>query len=126
MNVKSERILAKDTPDEAGNEVLVQGWVQARRDHGKLVFIDLRDRSGLLQIVFNPQVSKEAHEAASTLRPEFVVAIHGKVNMRPERLINPKVVSGTVEIEATRVEILSKAETLPFDMGGEKLVLELP
>src|SRR5664279_208382 len=120
------RILAKDTPKEAGKEVLIQGWVHARRDHGKLIFIDLRDRSGLVQVVFNPRASEEAYKIAETLRGEYVVSIHGKVNKRPERLINPKIESGTVEMEALQVELLSKADTLPFDMGGETLNLELP
>lgn len=120
------RTLAKDTLNNISQQILVEGWVRARRDHGKLIFIDLRDRSGLLQVVFNPHVSQKACDIASQLRPEDVVAIHGKVNKRPERLVNPKIVSGAVELEAVRVELLSKAETLPFDMGGEKLPLELP
>lgn len=122
----TKRILAKDTPNEAGNEVLIKGFVQARRDHGKLLFIDLRDRSGLIQVVFNPRVSEKAYEAATVLRPEFAVAITGNLKARPEKLINPKLVSGTVELEATDLEILAEAETLPFDMGGEELNLELP
>lgn len=120
------RILAKDTVNEVDKEVKVQGWVHARRDHGRLIFIDLRDRSGLLQVVFNPKVSEEAHKVASQFRPEDVVEITGKINARPERLINPKIVSGTVELEATKAEIISQAETLPFDMGAETLHLELP
>ncbi|MEK7570923.1 MAG: aspartate--tRNA(Asn) ligase [Patescibacteria group bacterium] len=121
-----QRILTAETPQHIDQEVLVQGWVHARRDHGKLLFIDLRDRSGLLQIVFNPRVSEEAHKIAQTLRPEFVVSIKGKINARPERLVNAKIASGTVELEATQLEILAEAETLPFDMGGEELHLELP
>lgn len=120
------RILAKDTPAEVDKEVLVQGWVNSRRDHGKLIFIDVRDRTGLLQVVINPKVSEEAHKIASELRSEDVVEIKGRVNKRPERLVNPKLVSGTVELEATEVRVLSKAETLPFDMGAETLNLELP
>jgi len=121
-----KRILASQTSEHVNKEVLIEGFVHARRDHGKLIFIDLRDRSGLVQVVFLPQTSKEAHEVASTLRPEFVVAIKGKVNKRPEKLINPRLTSGTVEVEALYVEVLSEAETLPFDMGGEDLKLELP
>lgn len=120
------RILAGNTPKEVGNEVLVQGWVHSRRDHGKLIFIDIRDRSGLLQVVFHPKVSEAAYEAASKFHPEDVVAITGKINKRPDRLINPKIVSGTVELQATKAEILSVAATLPFDMGQEVLDLELP
>ncbi len=126
MSAKLQRVLAEDTPKHIGQEVLVEGWVAARRDHGKLIFIDLRDRSGLVQVVFNPQVSKSAYEIANTLRGEFVVAIQGTVKKRPERLINPKIESGTVEIEATHTEILATADTLPFDTGSETLNLELP
>lgn len=122
----NKRILAKDTRLETGNEILIQGWVQARRDHGKLIFIDLRDRSGLVQVVFNPKVSEQAYQSAVELRPEFVVSIHGKVNRRPERLVNPKLESGTVEVEALHTEVISKADTLPFDLSSEQLHLELP
>lgn len=120
------RLLAKDTPKEVDKEVTIQGFVAARRDHGKLLFIDLRDRSGLLQVVFNPRVSEKAHQTAQELRPEYVVSIVGSVKKRPEHMINPKIASGTVEVEALKLEILSVAETLPFDMGGEELNLELP
>lgn len=122
----NKRILAKDTPQEVDKDILIQGFVSARRDHGKLIFIDLRDRSGLVQVVFNPRVSTDAHLKAIDIRPEFVVSIKGKVNKRPDHMINPKIVSGTVEVGALEIEILSIAETLPFDMGGEELNLELP
>lgn len=126
MTNNLRRILAKETTGKANEEVLVQGWVHARRDHGKLIFIDIRDRTGLLQVVFNPKVSEGAHKIASEFKPEDVVEIRGKINKRPERLINPKIVSGTVELEATETKLLSKAETLPFDMGTEELNVELP
>jgi nondiscriminating aspartyl-tRNA synthetase len=121
-----QRILTKDTINHTGEEVLVKGWVYVRRDHGKLIFIDVRDRGGLLQVVFNPQVSAESHELATTLKSEDVVTIRGKVNARPEKLVNPKLASGTVELEATGLEILARAEPLPFDIGKEKLDVELP
>lgn len=123
---KLQRILAKDTPENIDKEIKISGFVAARRDHGKLIFIDLRDRSGLVQVVFNPRVSESAHESASTLHPESAVSIIGLVKKRPEHMVNEKIVSGTVEIEAVELEILSMAETLPFDMGGEDLNLELP
>jgi len=126
MKSKMQRVLVKDTPTHVEKEITVQGFIHARRDHGKLIFIDLRDRSGLLQVVINPRVSEAAHKIATELRSEFSVNIKGVVKQRPERLINPKIVSGTVELEATKLEILSTAETLPFDMGGEELNLELP
>src|SRR3989344_4631791 len=121
-----KRTLASETSKAIGEEVLVKGWVHARRDHGKLIFIDLRDRSGILQIIFNPLVSVEAHHIANTFRAEFAVVIKGKINRRPEKLVNPKIVSGVVELEATHAEILSEAESLPFDMGAEVLNVELP
>ena len=123
---KQKRVLAKETPERIGEMITVKGWVHTRRDHGKLMFIDLRDRTGLLQIVFHPQTSESAHQLAQDLRPEYVVEISGKVNARPEKLINPKLVTGTVELEAHELKILAKAQTLPFDLGSEELNLELP
>ncbi len=121
-----KRTLAKDTPQKVDSEILVQGWVHVRRDHGKLTFIDLRDRSGLVQVVFHPQVSEDAHKVATGLRAEYAVSITGKVKKRPEHLVNAKIQSGTVEVEATSIEILAAAAPLPFDMGAEELNLELP
>lgn len=120
------RTLIKDTVEKVGQEVVIKGWISVRRDHGKLIFLDIRDRSGLVQVVVNPQVSQGAYDNATQLRGEYVVEIIGKVNARPERLINPKLITGTVEIEATEVKIIAKAAPLPFDMGGEELNLELP
>ncbi len=121
-----QRTLIKDTVGKVGEEVLVKGWVHVRRDHGKLIFIDLRDRTGLLQVVFLPQTSPEAHVTAAELRSEYVVEITGIVNKRPEKLVNEKLETGTVELEAKQIKILAKAAPLPFDMGGEELNLELP
>lgn len=126
MSKSSKRILSAETPKHIGEEILLQGWVDARRDHGKLIFIDLRDRSGIVQVVFIPQASEKAHQIASDLRGEYVISLKGLVKARPERLINHKIPSGTVEIEALDVEVMSRAEALPFDMGGETLNLELP
>lgn len=120
------RILAKETPDHIGSEVLIKGWVQVRRDHGKLIFLDIRDRSGHLQVICHPQSSQQAVEVASTLRGEDAVEIKGLVNKRPEKLINEKMVSGTVELEAKEITVLAKAETLPFDTGADSLNVELP
>lgn len=111
-----QRTLIKDTPEKVGEEVLIQGWVNIRRDHGKLIFLDLRDRTGTLQAVVIPQTSAEAHKAAQELRPEFVVEIIGKVNARPEKNINKEIPTGTVELEVTKVKILNKSETPPFDV----------
>src|SRR5438105_920839 len=119
MTHKNTRILSSSTINHIGEQITVQGWVHARRDHGKLIFIDIRDRSGLLQVVFHPKVAEDAHKIASQLHAEDVISITGKINKRPEKLINPKIASGTVELEATSAEILSPAQTLPFDMGME-------
>ncbi|EKD86048.1 MAG: hypothetical protein ACD_37C00502G0003, partial [uncultured bacterium] len=111
-----QRTLIKDTPEKVGEEVAIQGWINIRRDHGKLIFLDLRDRTGTLQAVVIPQTSAEAHEAAQELRPEFVVEITGKVNARPEKNINKETPTGTVELEVTEVKTLNKSETPPFDV----------
>jgi aspartyl-tRNA synthetase len=100
-----------ETTKKIGEEIELAGWVHARRDHGKIIFIDLRDRTGLLQIVFNENL----YEKAKTLGPEFVVAIKGLVKERPEGAKNEKIPTGTVEIEAKDLEILAKAKVPPFD-----------
>ncbi len=96
------------------------GWVHARRDMGKITFIDLRDRSGLLQVVFIPS-NKELLEQARVLRPEFVVRLTGTVNERPEKLRNPKLVTGSIELLATSLEILNEAKTPPFEVDKDTI-----
>jgi len=98
---------------------LVKGWVNTRRDHGQIVFIDLRDRTGLLQIVTRPELAEGLHA-------EDVIYVVGTVAKRPEKLINPKLPTGTVEVQAEKVELISKSAELPFDMGSPTLNLELP
>lgn len=105
--------------NKVGEEVLIQGWVNIRRDHGKLIFLDLRDRTGTIQAVVIPQTSPEAHGASQDLRPEFVVEITGKVNARPEKNINKDIPTGTVEMEVKNVKVLNKAETPPFDVTSD-------
>ncbi len=114
-----ERTLTKDTLNKVGETVMLEGWVNTRRDHGKIVFIDLRDRTGLIQIVLSPELAGELHT-------EDVVTVTGLVKSRPEKLVNPKLITGTVEIEAQKVEVLSKAAELPFDMGTDVLDVQLP
>jgi len=113
------RTLANETPSKIGSSVLLKGWVHVRRDHGKIVFIDLRDRSGLVQIVASPELVEGLHT-------EDVIHVTGIVAARPPKLVNPKLASGTVEIQAEKVELISKAAEMPFDMGGAELDLELP
>ncbi|OGE84313.1 MAG: hypothetical protein A2846_02710 [Candidatus Doudnabacteria bacterium RIFCSPHIGHO2_01_FULL_49_9] len=118
------RTLILECLKHTGSEITVQGWVDVRRDHGKLIFLDIRDATGKMQVVVNPKVSADAHKTAEKLRSEFVVAITGKVNARPEKLVNPNLPTGTVELEATKVEILSEAKTLPFELGDTRQVNE--
>ena len=83
---------------DAGAEVVLTGWVQLRRDHGGLIFVDLRDRDGLTQVVFNPEVNPDVHNKAGVLRDEWVIAIRGVVNLRPEDMINPQLDTGEIEV----------------------------
>lgn len=107
-----------ETTKKAGETVQVSGWVNSRRDHGKIIFIDLRDRSCLLQVVFEPK-NKETYDLANQLRPEFVIRITGKINQRPEKMINDKIVTGTVEMVAEELEILNEAKTPPFEIDKD-------
>lgn len=116
-----DRTLIKDTVNKTGEEVLLKAWVKIRRDHGKLIFLDLRDRSGVVQVVVIPQTSPKAHEVAQKLRPEFIIELIGKVNARPERNVNPDLPTGTVEIEAKEIKILAESETPPFDLTTDGL-----
>ncbi len=97
-----------------GQEVTLAGWVHRRRDHGGKVFIDLRDREGIIQVVFNPQVSQEAYEVAGSLRNEYVVQVVGEVGLRPKGTENPKLATGNVEVIARKAVILNVAKTPPF------------
>lgn len=105
--------------DQIGETVTLQGWVHRRRDLGGLIFIDLRDRYGLTQIVFNPQVTPETHELASTLRNEYVVRVSGEVRERPEGTANPRLATGEIEVEGTALTILNEAKTPPFDVNQD-------
>ncbi|KKU94698.1 MAG: Aspartyl-tRNA synthetase [Parcubacteria group bacterium GW2011_GWA1_48_11b] len=91
------------------------GWVAVRRDHGKIIFIDLRDRSGIAQVVF---ADKNLHATADKLRPEWVVKITGKVAKRPENMVNPDLMTGKIEIQATGLEVLMEAQTPPIDVNS--------
>lgn len=111
------RTLISETINQIGKEVTVSGWVHIVRRHGKITFLDLRDRTGLLQVVTDQVVE---------LKPEDVITVMGKVVARPEKLINPKIVSGTVELQAQTITILSSSAVLPFDMNKEVLDVTLP
>jgi aspartyl-tRNA synthetase len=105
--------------EQNGQKVILMGWVAARRDHGSLVFIDLRDREGLVQVVLDPKSPKMT--SAKDFRGEFVVAIEGIVRMRPEGMRNAKLQSGDVEVEAIHCEILNSARTIPFQLDDAQV-----
>lgn len=107
-----------ETKDLVGQTVDLFGWIHNRRDHGKLVFIDLRDRSGSVQVVFTPSIAR-VYELAQKLRGEWVVRVKGKVNPRPEKMVNADIPTGKVEIEPLELEVLNEAETLPFPIDTD-------
>jgi len=114
-----KRILNKETPQYPDQEVRVAGWVNTRRDHGKIVFIDLRDRTGLLQVVCQPALVEDIKE-------EYVLEIMGLVKKRPGNTINKDMVTGEVELQAKEVKVLAKAASLPFNFMEKDLNLNLP
>ncbi len=115
--------------DNIGNEVVLFGWVESRRDHGNLIFIDLRDREGITQIVFDPESSAEAHTLAEQIRPEWVVGIRGKVRSRGEQFskkenkmvsaANPNLATGEIEVEVLEASVFNRSETPPFEIADD-------
>jgi aspartyl-tRNA synthetase len=116
MNMK--RTLISETPNLIGQTVKLSGWVHIRRDHGKLIFIDLRDRSGIVQMVIIPD-KEEAYKAAKDVRSEFVIEVEGLVKARPGGAVNEKIPTGGVEIEVERLEVLNEAKNLPFEVSKD-------
>jgi len=113
-----KRIHISDLKDHVGKEVIIKGWVRVRRDHGKLIFIDLVDGGGKVQMVALPN-HKEAHEVANTLRSEWVIEVKGNVNKRPEKMVNADEQNGDIEIEILEIKVLSEAKELPFEIGAD-------
>ncbi|EGQ4422540.1 TPA: aspartate--tRNA ligase [Staphylococcus pseudintermedius] len=109
------------TEELLGQEVTLKGWVHNRRDLGGLIFVDVRDREGYVQVVFNPAFSKEALEVAERIRSEYVVEITGTVTKRDDETINPKIKTGQVEVQAKSIEIINQSETPPFSINEENL-----
>ena len=109
------------TEELVGKEITLHGWVQKRRDHGGVIFIDLRDREGVMQVVFNPQHNQAAFEIAVTLRPEYVIEVTGTVALRGEGLTNPNLKTGSMELEVHHVELLAKAKTPPIYIEDDKV-----
>lgn len=118
-----KRILVVETIEKIEESVKLAGWVHQRRDHGQIIFIDLRDRTGLIQLVFTPQ-NKELYQLADSLRPEWVISIEGKVNQRPKNMTNSKIPTGEIELSVDKLKILNKAKTPPFEINQEKEINE--
>ncbi|HBT96499.1 MAG TPA: aspartate--tRNA ligase, partial [Desulfobulbaceae bacterium] len=113
------------TKEHAGQTVTLMGWVLRRRDHGGVIFIDLRDRWGITQVVFNPEIEAAAHAKAHGLRSEWVLAIQGKVEARPESMANPKLLTGEIEVMVSEVRILNSSETPPFPLDEDTEVADI-
>jgi aspartyl-tRNA synthetase len=109
---------------DVGREVTLMGWVQRRRDLGGLIFVELRDRQGIVQVVFNPEISPEAHEKVQSIRNEYVLGVKGKVVQRPEGTFNPKLTTGEIEVLAQGLKILNHSRTPPFPIEDEEEVAE--
>jgi len=105
--------------DDVDKEVVLMGWVHRRRDHGGVIFVDLRDREGITQVVFNPLVDKKIHAKAHAIRNEYVLAVRGKVDPRPADMVNPKLKTGEIEVTVTELKILNAAKTPPFLIEDE-------
>ncbi|MDP3727457.1 MAG: aspartate--tRNA ligase [bacterium] len=118
-----ERSLAAETPAKIGERVQVAGWVSVRRDHGKLIFIDLRDASGVLQLVFRPD-NADLYARANDLRPSFVIAVEGILKERPKGMENADLATGTIELPVEQLDILNEAKTPPFPLDTPGLDIE--
>src|ERR1700680_5043389 len=110
--------------EHVGQALVLQGWVHTVRDHGGLIFVDLRDRAGLVQVIVNPALAAAAFEIASTLHDEYVVEVHGQVERRPEGSENPRIASGEIEVHASEVTVLNACLPLPFPVAEEAQVDE--
>ncbi len=113
-----KRIYTKEASEHIGKKIKVAGWVNTVRSHGKIIFVDLRDFEGLLQLVFGPE-NEEAYETAKKIRSEWVIEVEGKVSKRPEKMVNPDLETGGVEMAVEKINVLSEAETPPFSVEGE-------
>ncbi len=111
--------------DDVGREVVLEGWVNRRRDHGGVTFVDLRDREGLVQVVFSPEVDSSVHEKAKEIRDEYVLRVRGTVTRRPPGTENPKLRTGEVEVVAREVEVLNASRTLPFKLDNPEVTEEV-
>ncbi len=111
--------------DQAGQKVVLCGWVARRRDHGGLIFVDLRDRSGVVQVVFSPDVAEEAFHKAEAVRSEYVLAVRGSVRLRAADTVNPNMTTGEIEVDGVELRVLNTAKTPPFYIQDDIDVDEL-
>src|SRR3989344_1860134 len=118
MSQPENRTAIGKLKEMVGQEVTIKGFVDIRRDHGKLIFIDLRDESGKVQMIALPSHA-EAHKLAGEIRPEWDISVTGKVNKRPEKLVNKNEPNGEVELEILGIEVMGRAETPPIDVHGD-------
>ena len=109
---------------DVDKEVVLSGWVHRRRDHGGVIFVDLRDRWGLTQVIFNPEHDSESHKLAEQIRPEWVISVHGVIEPRMEGMANPNLATGEIEIMCDDIEILSESKTVPFPLDSSDEVNE--
>lgn len=124
MRLKRTKNNGETRLSDKGSEVILSGWVHRRRDHGGVIFVDLRDRWGLTQVVFNPEENKESHAVAEQLRSEWVISVHGVVRPRMDGMANDRLATGDIEIMCDDIEILSKSEPIPFPLDEYKDVNE--
>jgi aspartyl-tRNA synthetase len=124
ISAKKTHTCGELTKKEVGATVTLMGWVHTRRDHGGLIFVDLRDRGGITQVVFNPETSADAHKLAHEIRSEFVLSVTGVVSPRPGNTVNPKLPTGEIEVIADDLTILNQAKTPPFMIEDETDVAE--
>ncbi len=122
--MKRTHLCGRLSKGDAGSIVTLTGWVGGSRDHGGLIFIDLRDRTGTTQIVFNPEINKEIHEKASLLRDEFVIEVTGVVEARPPNAVNKELATGEIEVAASKLLVLNPSKTPPFTICGQSAVSE--
>lgn len=114
MKLKKSHSCGVLTSENEGEEVVLMGWVDTRRDHGGLIFVDLRDREGITQVVLNPEINQLSHSKAHTIRNEFVIAVKGNVRKRPEGMTNPKLKTGEIEVFISDLEILNESNPIPI------------
>jgi aspartyl-tRNA synthetase len=112
--LKRTHMCGRLSPEQVDQEVVLTGWVNRTRDHGGLIFVDLRDRTGMVQVVFSPEVNAEVFAVAETIRGEYVIAVTGCVQLRPAESVNPHLATGQVEVYVSSLRILNKAKTPPF------------